>query len=131
MKNNRWKDVLLGLTPVPSSSYRIRDNTLYRRNHWVYVKGSRIKAWAPVLKVDGEDWIGYNYSAKDFATHLLQNEGMFAFRYVNLRWVEIGRGIGGRGTSSEWNFTRNNSEILTKMINPTLDMLLPLDAFEN
>jgi hypothetical protein len=63
------------------------------------------------------------------ATHLLKDEHLFNWRWRSLKWVEIGRGIGGRGTGYEWNTVLGNSQVITKMINPTLDMLLPVDTF--
>lgn len=107
----------------------VKDQTLYRKCRWTYVKNKRIWGWLPVLKKEGSDWIGYNYSAKDMATHLLNNEDLFKWRWQSLKWAEIGRSIGGRGTTYEWNTIKANSNIITKMINPTLDMLLPIDTF--
>jgi len=126
---NYHQRAIEGTEPV-SNGYRVKDSTLYRKCNWTYVNNKRISGYLPVLKKDGSEWVGYNYSARDMATAFLHNDSMFSRCYHSLKWVEIGRGIGGRGTSYEWQITRINARIITKMINPTIDMLLPMDAFE-
>ena len=133
MSNNgltHFQKAILGEVEVNRSSLKLKGDTIYKRAGYCYIKSKRIRGWLPVLTKDGEDWVGYNYSAKDMATYLLRNPDQFEWRYTELKWVELGRTIGCQGTSRFWRWTRNINNIITKMINPTLDMLLPVDTFE-
>tara|TARA_R110000824_G_scaffold129473_3_gene290738 strand:+ start:1102 stop:1509 length:408 start_codon:yes stop_codon:yes gene_type:complete len=107
---------------------KLKGDTIYRRAWLCWVKNKRIRGWLPILTKDGEDWVGYNYSAKDMATYILRNPSQLSWRYLKLKWVELGRTIGCQGTSRFWRWTRNFSPFITKMINPTLDMVLPEDT---
>ena len=131
MSNNElthYQKVLLGEETLSNDWYKFKGDTIYARARYCYIKNKRIRGWLPILTYDGKDWVGYNYSAKDFATYLLRNPDQFRWRYEKLKWVEIGRGIGCQGTSRFWSWTRNFSSFITKMINPTSDMLLPEDT---
>jgi|TARA_R110001583_G_scaffold8195_3_gene39572 hypothetical protein len=133
MSNNElayWQRVLLGIEKPTKGWIQVKNNTLYRRSSWTYYKGKRIRGWLPVFTKDNKDWIGYNYSGKDYASYLLRHPHYHDTWHPKLKWVEIGRGIGNRDTSSEWRYTMLNHKVITKMINPTLDMLLPFGTFE-
>ena len=108
---------------------KVKGDSLYRKIYWCHLKGGkRIRGWLPILTYDGKDWIGYNYSARDMASELMVKEYMFRHYYHNLKWVEIGRGIGCKGTARFWRWTGAFQSFITKMINPTEDMLLPDDT---
>tara|TARA_R110000823_G_scaffold206825_6_gene337533 strand:+ start:1659 stop:2066 length:408 start_codon:yes stop_codon:yes gene_type:complete len=119
---------ILGSKSSPYRGYQVNGNTLYWRVGWVFYKDKRVRGWLPILTKDNDDWIGYNYSTKDLATYFLSHSQ--SYRYPNLKWIEIGRGIGNRYTTTLWRQTQSTRLEWTKMINPTLDMLLPLNTFE-
>jgi len=111
-----------------SSVFKVVGNTLYHRAKWVRIKGLRgyKEGWYPILTKDGEDWLGYNYSSKPcLATQFLHTD--MSWRYKNLKWIELGRGIGGRGTTRLWDMQWRERSVITKMINPTMDMILPIE----
>lgn len=111
--------------------YKLVDNTLYYRYRWGSWKGSHNyqDRWYPVLSKKGKDWIGYNYSVKPcLATYLLHHPSEFTWKYPKLKWVELGRGIGGKGLRRLWENQWREKSILTKVINPTVEMLIkPID----
>jgi hypothetical protein len=119
---------LLGIKETDKRFYKVVKDTLYYRYKWGSWKGNTRNYqdyWYPVLTKKGKDWIGYNYSAKPcFATYLLHRPNHENWRYQKLKWVELGRGIGNRGLSSLWNGQWRERSIWTKMINPTVDMLI-------
>ena len=117
---------LLGIEEHPDV-YKVVDDTLYYRYSWGSWKGMNTwqDYWYPVLTKKGKHWIGYNYSPKPcFATYLLQRPNHEKWRYENLKWVELGRGIGGKGLRRLWEGQWQERSIWTKMINPTVDMLI-------
>ena len=57
---------------------KVKGDSLYRKIYWCHLNGGkRIRGWLPILTYDGKDWIGYNYSARDMASELLDKEYMF------------------------------------------------------
>ena len=111
--------------------YKVVDNTLYYRYKWGTWKGQDLyqDRWYPVLTKKGKHWIGYNYSVKPcLATYLLHHPSEFTWRFQKLKWVELGRGIGGKGLRRLWEQQWQEKSILTKVINPTVEMLIkPID----
>ena len=118
---------LLGTEEYPDV-YKVVNGTLYYRYKWGSWKGHARQYqdyWYPVLTKKGKQWIGYNYSPKPcLATHILHHQSELKWRYESLKWVEIGRGIGGKGLSRLWDGQWRENEIITRMINPTKDMLI-------
>ena len=107
--------------------YKVVNDTLYYRYSWGSWKGVNTwqDYWYPVLTKKGKHWIGYNYSPKPcFATYLLKMPNHENWRYQNLKWVELGRGIGGKGLRRLWEGQWQEHPIWTKVINPTVDMLI-------
>ena len=127
--------ILLGTQEYRPDIYKVVNNTLYYRYKWGSWKGHSSTYqdyWYPVLTKKGKHWIGYNYSAKPcFATYLLHKPNHEKWRFENLKWVEIGRGIGGKGLTRLWDGQWQEHSIWTKVINPTVDMLIkPTDEDE-
>jgi len=118
---------ILGTEEYRTDLFKVVDGTLYYRYKWGSWKGENLYQdyWYPVLTKKGKQWIGYNYSAKPcLATHILHHQSELRWRYESLKWVEIGRGIGGKGLSRLWESQWRELAIITRMINPTKDMLI-------
>ena len=133
MSNNdltHFQKAILSKGKINRHDLKLKGDTIYRRAGYCYIKSKRVRGWLPILTKDGEDWVGYNYSAKDMATYILRHPDQLNWRYEKLKWVELGRGIGCQGTNRFWRWTMHFRPFITKMINPTLDMLLPVDTFE-
>tara|TARA_B100001093_G_C26814033_1_gene1008855 strand:- start:856 stop:1266 length:411 start_codon:yes stop_codon:yes gene_type:complete len=120
--------MLLGIQEYRPEVFKVVNGTLYYRYKYGMWKGHTRyyqDYWYPVLTKKGKHWIGYNYSPKPcFATYLLHKPNHENWRYEKLKWVELGRGIGGRGLSRLWDGQWQERSIWTKMINPTVDMLI-------
>ena len=125
---------ILGTEEYRKDVFKVINNTLYYRYKWGSWKGQNLYQdyWYPVLTKKGKHWIGYNYSAKPcFATYLLKRPNHEKWRFEKLKWVEIGRGIGGKGLTRLWDGQWREHSVWTKVINPTVDMLIkPTDEDE-
>ncbi len=102
-----------------SYRYKVRNRTLWQKPRW----GNFDELWYPIVSVT-EDYtvIGFNYTAKDMASFFLQRESFREFRAPNLKWVEIGRGIGNKSTRNQEGAVPLSA--LDVMFNPTRDMLV-------
>ena len=125
-----FQEVLLGNRDhIGRNDIALLGNTLYRRCFYDHdKKNNRIRGWLPILKLEEGQWVGYNYSGKDFASYLLNNQWQRSHYWSELKYVQIGRGIGCKGTKRLWSWQCSFKRFMTKMINPTMDMLLPEDT---
>ena len=102
-----------------SCHYKVRNRTLWMKPRW----GNFDDMWYPIVSVT-EDYtvIGFNYTAKDMASFILQRGWFTEMRAPFLKWVEIGRGIGNKSTRSQERAVPLYA--LDLMFNPTQDMLV-------
>jgi len=102
-----------------SCRYKVRNRTLWMKPRW----GNFDDVWYPIVSIT-EDYtvIGFNYTAKDMASFILQRDWFTKMKAPFLKWVEIGRGIGNKSTRSQERDTPLGA--LDLMFNPTSDMLV-------